>query len=126
MSQESEEFGLEHERSRSVLVIFTGGQMGSRMEESGEFVNENGAPTALIQDLLSLHRMNTRVEVREFRPLVDGPDITDQHWTAMARLIGEQYLAFDGFVVVMGTDTLAYTGSALSFMLENLGDCDRS
>uniref|UniRef100_A0A7S4KNY0 asparaginase n=1 Tax=Guillardia theta TaxID=55529 RepID=A0A7S4KNY0_GUITH len=112
---------LEHESSASVLVVFTGGQMGSRMDENGEFVNENDTPSMLIHDLLSLHRMGTRVDVKEFRPLVDGPDITDRHWTTIACMIGEHYLTYDGFVVVMGTDTLAYTGSALSFMLENLG-----
>ena len=132
---------LAHENSASVLVAFTGGQMGSvlleaaqgvtelpcrsRMDENGDFVNENDTPSMLIHDLLSLHRMDTHVDVKEFRPLVDGPDITDRHWTTIACMIGEHYLTYDGFVVVMGTDTLAYTGSALSFMLENLGGASR-
>ena len=61
------------------------------------------------------------VVVKEFENTEDSCDITSEHWVGVAKEIQEYYLAFDGFVVIMGTDTMAYSASALSFMLENLG-----
>lgn len=60
------------------------------------------------------------VEVLDFDPLLDSADFSPTEWVAIASCIEREYLRFDGFVVVMGTDTLAYCASALAFMLENL------
>ncbi|MBR7137571.1 MAG: type I asparaginase, partial [Clostridia bacterium] len=56
----------------------------------------------------------------ELSPLLDSSNMTIREWNRVADLIGENYDAYDGFVVLHGTDTMAYTASALSFMLENL------
>ena len=64
---------------------------------------------------------NTRYTVLEFEELLDSSSIDSQGWAEIARTISRNYTLFDGFVVLHGTDSLAYTGSALSFMLQNLG-----
>jgi 60kDa lysophospholipase len=62
-----------------------------------------------------------RYAVLEFEPLLDSSSIDSAGWTEIAQTIYRNYQLFDGFVVLHGTDSLAYTGSALSFMLQNLG-----
>lgn len=59
--------------------------------------------------------------VHEYEPLIDSSDMTPQDWQKIANDIGDNYEKYDGFVILHGTDTMAYTASALSFMLENLG-----
>ena len=61
-----------------------------------------------------------RIEVIEFNPVIDSSNMTPEHWMKLARMIHQNLDAFDGFVVLHGTDTLAYTASALPFMLEGL------
>ena len=61
------------------------------------------------------------VEVIEYAELIDSCDMGPLQWRQVAQDIHKHYEVFDGFVVIMGTDTLAYTASALSFMFENLG-----
>ena len=59
--------------------------------------------------------------IYEYDPLLDSSDMTMDDWIQIAKDIKSNYDHFDGFVILHGTDTLAYTSSALSFMLENLG-----
>ncbi|KAL7903625.1 asparaginase domain-containing protein [Trichoderma sp. SZMC 28014] len=66
------------------------------------------------------HR-HIRYSVMEFNPLLDSSNISAADWAAMATAVQENYHLFDGFVILHGTDSLAYTASALSFMLANLG-----
>ncbi|KAK9703146.1 Asparaginase, N-terminal [Popillia japonica] len=60
-------------------------------------------------------------EIREYDPLLDSSNMSTENWRTIARDIGNEYDRYDGFVVLHGTDTLAYTASVLSFMLRNLG-----
>ena len=62
-----------------------------------------------------------RVAVQEFEPLLDSADFDPTDWTKIAMAVADAYYDYDGFVIVQGTDTMSYTASALSFMLENLG-----
>lgn len=57
----------------------------------------------------------------EYDPLLDSSDMTFDDWIRIAHDIEKSYQAYDGFVILHGTDTLAYTACALSFMMENLG-----
>ena len=57
----------------------------------------------------------------EYDPLLDSSNIGPADWSYLAELVGEHYFDYDGFVIVHGTDTMAYTASALSFMLQGLG-----
>jgi L-asparaginase len=107
------------ERPR-VLVINTGGTIGMRRE---------GAvyrPCAghLAQLLLAMPELRSvplpGIELHESDPLLDSSDMSPTAWGALAHLIAARDAAFDGFVILHGTDTMAYTASALSFMLEGL------
>lgn len=74
-----------------------------------------------VQALLpELKHTGVAVDSLAFDPLIDSSDIEPEDWRRLALTIGEHYADYDGFVVLHGTDTMAYTASALSFMLENL------
>ena len=64
--------------------------------------------------------MGIKTEIISFKPLLDSSNITSQNWQQMAQDISRNYNEYDGFVVLHGTDTMCYTASALSFMLEHL------
>ena len=61
------------------------------------------------------------VDIEAFHPLIDSSDIGPESWKQMAQMVYDHYDAYDGFVILHGTDTMSYSASALSFMLENLG-----
>ena len=58
--------------------------------------------------------------IHEYCPLMDSSNMTPADWVTIARDIEDNYSDYDGFVILHGTDTMAYTASALSFMLQNL------
>ena len=61
-----------------------------------------------------------QVDIQAFTPLLDSSDVSPEGWVKMARMVYDHYSAYDGFVILHGTDTMSYSASALSFMLENL------
>lgn len=67
-----------------------------------------------------LYTSGIKVEMLPFNPLVDSSDINPQIWAQLADIIFDNYKHYDGFVILHGTDTMAFSASALSFMLENL------
>ncbi|RQM08645.1 hypothetical protein DH86_00000366, partial [Scytalidium sp. 3C] len=69
----------------------------------------------------STYSRHVRYTILEFDPLLDSSSISSAGWTQIARAVQQNYALFDGFVVLHGTDSLAYTSSALSFMLSHLG-----
>ena len=105
---------------KNILLIYTGGTIGMVRTEAGY------APRAgyLQQYLESLPTMQAeempRWELLELDPLLDSSNMTVLDWNRIGGIIKEHYHRFDGFVVLHGTDTMAYTASALSFSLENL------
>ncbi|MBW9199194.1 MULTISPECIES: asparaginase [Bacteroides] len=103
----------------SVLLIYTGGTIG--MIENPE----TGALEAFNFDQLQenvpeLKRFNYRISSYQFNPPIDSSDMEPSLWAKLVKIIEYNYENFDGFVILHGTDTMAYTASALSFMLENL------
>ena len=64
---------------------------------------------------------NPDLEMLPFTPLIDSSDISPTNWVKMATAVADNYDRFDGFVILHGTDTMSYSASALSFMLENIG-----
>jgi L-asparaginases, type I len=68
----------------------------------------------------NLKRFNYRISSYQFDPPIDSSDMEPQAWAKLVKIINYNYDNFDGFVILHGTDTMAYTASALSFMLENL------
>ncbi len=67
-----------------------------------------------------LKNFGYQIDFHSFEPLVDSSNMKPAFWIKLARLIEEKYEIYDGFVVLHGSDTMAYSASALSFMLENL------
>ena len=96
----------------SVLLIYTGGTIG--MIENPE----TGALEAF--NVPELKRFNYRISSYQFNPPIDSSDMEPTLWAKLVKIIHYNYNNFDGFVILHGTDTMAYTASALSFMLENL------
>jgi L-asparaginase len=105
--------------STSVLVIYTGGTIGMvKDQETGALKPFNFS--TLYEHLPALKFINTRIDNYCFDPVIDSSDIQPSHWKKIAQIIYEHYEEFDGFVVLHGSDTMSYSASALSFMLENL------
>ena len=76
--------------------------------------------THLIDNVPKIKLLNYHIDNISFEPPIDSSDMNPAHWIDIARTIEKNYTDYDGFVVLHGTDTMAYTASALSFMLENL------
>lgn len=72
------------------------------------------------QNVPELTRLNYRLDVHSFDPILDSSNMTPEIWVELALLIRDKYDEFDGFVILHGSDTMAFTASALSFMLQNL------
>eukprot|EP01062_Namystynia_karyoxenos_P067640 TRINITY_DN61655_c0_g1_i1.p1 TRINITY_DN61655_c0_g1~~TRINITY_DN61655_c0_g1_i1.p1 ORF type:complete len:436 (+),score=137.40 TRINITY_DN61655_c0_g1_i1:79-1386(+) len=107
---------------RRVLLINTGGTASMRIAADGSLQCVPGYLTQRIADLEELTEPGMpRVEIKEYTPMIDSSHMEPSHWSQIAADIERGYYDYDGFVVVMGTDTMAYAASALSFMMENLG-----
>jgi len=76
--------------------------------------------THLIDNVPKIKMLDYKIENIQFNPPIDSSDMNPRYWMDIARAIEHNYDHFDGFVVLHGTDTMAYTASALSFMFENL------
>lgn len=74
----------------------------------------------ILAEVPELGKFAVRIDTYTFDPLIDSSDVEPSLWQSLARLIKDRYDMYDGFVVLHGTDTMAYSASALSFMLENL------
>ena len=76
--------------------------------------------SGIYEEFPSLKRLKVDIEVLTITPPIDSSNVSVENWAVMARLIRDNYAKYDGFVVLHGTDTMSYSASALSFMLENL------
>ena len=74
----------------------------------------------LQQGVPELGQLGIETDACQFDPPIDSSDMTPEHWVELAHCVADHYDAYDGFVVLHGTDTMAYTASALAYMLENL------
>ncbi len=104
----------------SVLLIYTGGTIGM-IENPDTGALENFNFDHLLHHVPELKRFNYRISSYQFDPPIDSSDMEPRYWAKLVKIINYNYDNFDGFVILHGTDTMAYTASALSFMLENLG-----
>ena len=103
----------------SVLLIYTGGTIGMiENPETGALENFNF--DHLLKHVPELKRFNYRISSYQFDPPIDSSDMEPSLWAKIVKIINYNYDYFDGFVILHGTDTMSYTASALSFMLENL------
>ena len=105
---------------KKVLIIYTGGTIGMTRTENG-YAPQSGRFRAALDAISDLRAdVMPAWELVETSPLLDSSNMTVHEWNKIARLIAEGYDEYDGFVVLHGTDTMAYTASALSFMLGGL------
>ncbi|CAI9730586.1 L-asparaginase-like isoform X2 [Octopus vulgaris] len=134
----------EADSSKKVLVLYTGGTIGMKRDTNGSYVPVQDFLFNALKDrfhdyeygqkffvdeeqnsnfVLGSTKEGSRIHVKfiEYDPLVDSSCMSYDIWLRIANDIKAEYENFDGFVILHGTDTMAYTASALSFMCENLG-----
>ena len=105
---------------KNVLIIYTGGTIGMTRTENG-YAPQSGQFRRAMEAIPDLYaEQMPRWDMLELDPLLDSSNMTVREWNKIAQLVADHYDAYDGFVVLHGTDTMAYTASALSFMLEGL------
>lgn len=104
---------------RNVLVIYTGGTIGMiKNAETGTL-----APfdfTQLQKQIPEINQLSASVSTLSFEKPIDSSNMGLEHWQKLAGMIAVNYDDYDGFVILHGSDTMAFTASALSFMLQNL------
>ncbi|KOC89066.1 asparaginase [Winslowiella iniecta] len=107
-------------QKKSIYVAYTGGTIGMQRSEHG-YIPVSGHLQTQLANMPEFHRPEMPdFTIHEYQPLMDSSDMTPEDWQSIAEDIQKNYHAYDGFVILHGTDTMAFTASALSFMLENL------
>ncbi|OCB74324.1 asparaginase [Flavobacterium crassostreae] len=107
-----------HPKAR-ILLLYTGGTIGmSKDFETGALKTFNF--NKLLQKIPELKQLDCVIETHSFDEPIDSSNMDPEQWRNIATVIEQNYLSFDGFVVLHGSDTMSYSASALSFMLENL------
>jgi L-asparaginase len=102
-----------------ILLIYTGGTIGMMKDfETGALKAFNFKK--LLQKIPELKQLDCEIETISFENPMDSSNMNPKHWETIASCINSNYTFFDGFVVLHGSDTMSYSASALSFMLENL------
>ena len=100
---------------KKILMIGTGGTIASKQTENGL------APGLTPEDILAyIPRVKEVCEVETMQVCnIDSTNVSPAHWQMMAQAVRDHYEKYDGFVICHGTDTLAYTAAALSYMIQN-------
>ena len=107
------------EKKTSILIIYTGGTIGMVQHPQNRTLVP--VPFEKIQEVVpELKKFDFIIKTITFNPALDSSNMNPVTWIKIAKTIERNYNQFDGFVVLHGTDTMAYTASALSFMFENL------
>jgi L-asparaginase len=101
-----------------VLILYTGGTFGMTYDSHGVLIPFDFG--LILDHLPALRNLALELTVISFEKPIDSSNIQPEHWQILAGHIFEHYETHDGFVVLHGTDTMAYTASALSFMLDGL------
>lgn len=109
----------DNSKKRKILIVYTGGTIGMVKDAQtgalSPFQFEN-----LMEAMPDLQSLGIDIDSYSFPKLIDSSDMGPAGWQSIGRVIRDHYHGYDGFVVLHGTDTMAYTASALSFMLQNL------
>ena len=103
----------------SILLVYTGGTIGMKEDPCDGTLRPFNFDS-LLEEVPELGKFACRIDSCTFSPLIDSSDVEPSMWQDLARLIRDRYEDYDGFVILHGTDTMAYSASALSFMLDNL------
>ncbi len=103
----------------NILIIYTGGTIGMVNDPDTGVLKPFDFPH-IVDNVPELKRLNYQITVHSFNPVIDSSNVTPQIWIELAQKIEQHYNEFDGFVILHGSDTMAYSASALSFLLEGL------
>jgi L-asparaginase len=107
-------------QDKKICIIHTGGTIGMTRSERG-YVPKEGYLASILHSITDLYAEGMpKVELCELSPLLDSSNMAVGEWNMIGRQIADLYGKYDGFVILHGTDTMSYTASSLSFMLENL------
>lgn len=104
---------------RKILLIYTGGTIGM-INDPVSGVLKPFDFEQLVEEIPELNRLDCNIETISFIEPIDSSNMTPDTWVKLVKMIEENYDFFDGFVVLHGTDTMAFTASAVSYMIENL------
>ena len=104
----------------SLLVIYTGGTIGMKADPSDQTLKPFDF-SQILEEVPELSKFACKIDSYTFDPLIDSSDVEPSMWQRLARVIRDSYDRYDGFLVLHGTDTMSYSASALSFMLDGLG-----
>lgn len=106
-------------KESSILLIYTGGTIGMKEDPKTRALSPFDF-SQILQEVPELGKLSARIDSYTFDPLIDSSDVEPSMWVKLAELIRDRYEQYDGFIVLHGTDTMAYSASALSFMLDHL------
>jgi L-asparaginase len=102
-----------------IMIIYTGGTFGMARDMKGVLVPFDFSH--ILEQLPTLRNLFLDLTVISFETPIDSSNVQPEHWQTMSKIILDNYTEQDGFVILHGTDTMAYTASALSFMLPGIG-----
>lgn len=104
---------------KRILVIYTGGTIGMvKDKKSGALLPFD--MSKIYEALPVLKEFNCQLDSYRFDPIIDSSNMKPEYWIGLVEVIEKNYSQYDSFIVLHGTDTMSYTASVLSFMLENL------
>ena len=103
----------------AILLIYTGGTIGMKQDPEDQVLRPFDF-SQILEEVPELRKFAVRIDSYTFNPLIDSSDVEPALWVNLSRLIRDRYDEYDGFVILHGTDTMAYSASALSFMLDSL------
>ena len=106
-------------KTTKILIIYTGGTIGMVREYKSGVLKAFDF-RKVVEQIPELKQLGCHIDSVSFKKPMDSSEMNPTHWTAIASLIEKYYDKYDGFVVLHGSDTMSYSASALSFMLENL------
>lgn len=105
--------------SSSLLLIYTGGTIGMKQDPLDQTLKPFDFGQ-ILDEVPELRKFSVKLDSFSFDPLIDSSDVEPGLWQSLAHLIQDRYDDYDGFVILHGTDTMSYSASALSFMLDGL------
>lgn len=110
-------------KNRKILILYTGGTIGMKETPQG-YAPKKGYLEKQLKKILNIHADYSNTispyHIKEYHPLLDSSNMTPKDWNKMAHDIEKHYHQYDAFIIVHGTDTLAYSATALSFIFKNL------
>lgn len=106
-------------KKASLLLIYTGGTIGMKEDINDQTLKPFDF-SQIVEEVPEIRKFAFKIDSYTFAPLIDSSDVEPSLWQSLASLISDRYEDYDGFIILHGTDTMSYSASALSFMLDGL------